>query len=195
MRGVIPSRWLSRNAWMRHCSLRKRHSSWNAKYRQVSSIVDYFIYCVWVKRVPRTEKYGFDPEFLNITRERQNWFRIMLAKHCCVQGRHLRGLGAVAPREKKKKEKKKKEKRKRKERKKEGTMNNVKLLHIKCFFFQIFQKSSGIEKYKKNLVPSPKKKLKWRPWLRQILMMEERVKWYYRMKPFLLSRFKLRTGT
>ena len=43
--------------------------------------------------------------------------------------------GRRSPRKKKKE--KKKEKRKEKERKK-GTMNNVKLLHIKCCFFQFF---------------------------------------------------------
>ena len=63
------------------------------------------------------------------------------------QGRHLRGLGVVAPpplqgKRKKKKKKEKKEKREKKEKKKKerkkGTMNNVKLLHIKCCFFQFF---------------------------------------------------------
>ena len=45
------------------------------------------------------------------------------------QGRHLRGLGAVAPQGKRKKKKEKKEKRekRKKERKKEGNyMNNIK---------------------------------------------------------------------
>ena len=58
------------------------------------------------------------------------------------QGRHLRGLGAVASPKRKKKKRKKKEKKRKKEKKKErkkGTMNNVKLLHIKCCFFPIFQ--------------------------------------------------------
>ena len=59
------------------------------------------------------------------------------------QGRHLRGAGGPSPPRKKKKRKRKKKqekkekreknKKKKKERKK-GTMNNVKLLHIKCFF-------------------------------------------------------------
>ena len=49
------------------------------------------------------------------------------------------GWGAVAPEGKrKKKERKKREKKENKERKK-GTMNNVKLLHIKCCFYPIFQ--------------------------------------------------------
>ena len=61
------------------------------------------------------------------------------------QGRHLRGLGESTPKEKEKKKKKERKKRK-KEKKKKGTMNNVKLLHIKCCFFPIFQKSGGIEK-------------------------------------------------
>ena len=59
------------------------------------------------------------------------------------QGRHLGegGLGAVAPpkkKEKRKKKKKEKKEKKKRERKK-GTMNSVKLLHIKCCFFPIFQ--------------------------------------------------------
>ena len=61
-----------------------------------------------------------------------------------VQGRHLRGLGAVSPpQEKRKKEKRSKKREKRKKRKKEkikkGTINNVKILHIKCCFFQFFR--------------------------------------------------------
>ena len=66
------------------------------------------------------------------------------------QRRHLGGGGAGGrrPQGKRKKEKKeikkKKEKNKRKnekkrEKRKKGTMNNVKLLHIKCCFFPIFQ--------------------------------------------------------
>ena len=59
------------------------------------------------------------------------------------QGRHLRGLGAIAPQGKeKKKNKRKKRKKRKKERKKEGkgTMNNVKLLHQNksAAFFQFF---------------------------------------------------------
>ena len=50
------------------------------------------------------------------------------------------GLGAVAPlKEKEKKEKKKKEKKgEKREKRKKGTMNSVKLLHIKCCFLQFF---------------------------------------------------------
>ena len=41
---------------------------------------------------------------------------------------------------KKKKKKKREKKREKREKRKKGTMNNVKLLHMKClFFFQIFQ--------------------------------------------------------
>ena len=45
------------------------------------------------------------------------------------------------PRGERRKEKKKeeKEKKKKKKERKKGTMNNVKLLHIKCCFFPIFQ--------------------------------------------------------
>ena len=60
----------------------------------------------------------------------------------CTQGRHLRGMGGRPPqgKRKKKKERKKKEKKEKREKKRKqkekmkGTMNNVKLLHIKCFF-------------------------------------------------------------
>ena len=57
------------------------------------------------------------------------------------QGRHLSWLGGRRPPRKKKKEKKEKKKKREKKKKerKKGTMNNVKLLHIKCCFFPIFQ--------------------------------------------------------
>ena len=89
------------------------------------------------------------------------------------QGRHLRGVkergrkekerkgkGNLSPRKKKKekkKEKKKKEKkrRKRKERKK-GTVNNVKLLHIKCCFFQFFNSLVASKNLKKFRPPQEK---------------------------------------
>ena len=86
------------------------------------------------------------------------------------QGRHLRGAeGAVAPppqgkrkKEKKKEKKKKKKKRGKKEKKREkrkkGTMNNVKLLHIKCCFSNFFSSPVALKNLKKNL--APKKKLK-----------------------------------
>ena len=73
--------------------------------------------------------------------------------------------GRLLPKEKeKKKKRKKKKKKKEKERKKErkkGTMNNLKLLHIKCCFsnFSIVRWD-----WKKNW-PPPEKKLKWRPCL------------------------------
>ena len=53
-----------------------------------------------------------------------------------VNWRHW--LGAVAPKEKEKKKKKEKEKRKKRKKRKKGTMDSVKLLHIKCCF-PIFQ--------------------------------------------------------
>ena len=80
------------------------------------------------------------------------------------------GWGAVAPppkeKEKKKKERKKEKKRKKEEKRKKGTINNVKLLHIKCCFFQFFNSPVAL-KNKKKFWP-PKKKLKWRPWFRNI---------------------------
>ena len=75
------------------------------------------------------------------------------------------GWGAVAPqgkRKKKKRKKKRKKERKKREKRKKGTMNNVKFLHIKCRFFQIFNSPVALEN-KKKLGP-PKKKLKWRHW-------------------------------
>ena len=71
----------------------------------------------------------------------------------------MRGAGGPSPsKEKEKKEKKKKEKKRKKEKKKErkeGTMNNVKLLHIKCCFFQIFNSPVAL-KNKKNVCPKKK---------------------------------------
>ena len=76
------------------------------------------------------------------------------------QGCHLRGAGGPSPpkeKEKRKKERKKEKKRKkRKERKKErkkGTMNNVKLLHIKCCFFQFFNSPVALKNKKKFCPP------------------------------------------
>ena len=63
-------------------------------------------------------------------------------------GRHWGGPGGRRPppspkeKENKKKIKKKRKKRKKtekREKRKKGTMNNVKLLHMKCCFFPIFQ--------------------------------------------------------
>ena len=69
-----------------------------------------------------------------------------------------RGLGAVAPKEKEKKEKRKKKKKERekREKRKKGTMNNVKLLHIKCCFSNFLI----VRWHWKILKNPPKKKLK-----------------------------------
>ena len=54
-------------------------------------------------------------------------------------GASFEGAGGRPPKEKEKRKKKEKERKKRKkERRKKGTMNNVKLLHIKTVFL-IFQ--------------------------------------------------------
>ena len=79
---------------------------------------------------------------------------------CCVLGAFLGEFGRFRagasfeggwggrrpPKEKEKKKKEKKEKKEKREKKKKkkkerkkGTMNKVKLLHIKCCFFSIFQ--------------------------------------------------------
>ena len=76
------------------------------------------------------------------------------------QRRHLGGLGGRCPPRKKKKRKKeekreKREKKRKKRKIKKGTMNDVKLRHTKCCFFQFF-KSGGIKKLKKFLPPKKK---------------------------------------
>ena len=89
--------------------------------------------------------------------------------HLCIrlcgflpgQRRHLGGLGAVAPQGKRKKDKKKEKKKKRGrkrekwEKRKKGTMNSVKLLHIKCCFFQFFNSPVALE-MKKICLPQEK---------------------------------------
>ena len=68
-----------------------------------------------------------------------------------MQRRHLGGWVAVTPL--KEKEKKKEKGEKRKKRKKEGNyMNNVKLLHIKCCFFQFFNNLVTLKNLK-NFAP------------------------------------------
>ena len=80
---------------------------------------------------------------------------------CRNQGRHLEGLGGRRPpkekeKKKKKKEKRKKEKKRKKRKKKEGNMNNVKLLHIKCCFFQFFNSPVALKNLKKFWPPQEK---------------------------------------
>ena len=70
-----------------------------------------------------------------------------------TQRRHLGGAGGRRPR--KKKEKRKKKRKKEKKRKK-GTMNSVKLLHIKCCFFQFFNSPVALKNLKK-ICPPPRK--------------------------------------
>ena len=72
------------------------------------------------------------------------------------------GWGAVAPKEKEKRKKeRKKEKREKKRKKREkerslGTMNDVKLLHVKCCFFQFFNSPVAL-KIQKKFWPPPRK--------------------------------------
>ena len=56
---------------------------------------------------------------------------------------------------KKEKKKEKKKKEKKREKRKKGTMNNVKLLHIKCCFFQFFNSQVAL-KNKKIFAPQEK---------------------------------------
>ena len=70
-----------------------------------------------------------------------------------------RGWGAAPPpRKRKKRKKKEKRKKKKNQKKRKRTMNNVKLLHIKCCFFKFFGSPVAL-KNKKKCWP-PKKKLK-----------------------------------
>ena len=72
------------------------------------------------------------------------------------------GWGAVTPPRKKKKRKKERKKRKKRKKRKEkkerkmGTMNNVKLLHIKCCFFQFFNSPVALKNQKKIWPPQEK---------------------------------------
>jgi hypothetical protein len=67
------------------------------------------------------------------------------------------GWGRRPQGKRKKKEKEKKKEKKEEKRKKEANyMNNVKLLHIKCCFFQFFNSPVALEKK----FVCPKKKLK-----------------------------------
>ena len=89
-----------------------------------------------------------------------------------MQRRHWGGAEGrrPLPRKKRKKEKKKKREKKQKEkekkiavRKKEGNyMNNVKLLHIKCCFFQFFNSPVTLKNFN-NFAPPPKKKVEMTP--------------------------------
>ena len=72
-------------------------------------------------------------------------------------GAPFEGAGGRRPPRQKKKRKKEKKKIKEKEREK-GTMNNVKLLHIKCCFFKFFNSPVALKNLKKFW--PPKKKLK-----------------------------------
>ena len=75
--------------------------------------------------------------------------------------------GRRPPRKKKKRKKKEKRKKREKERKKEGkrkkgTINYVKLLHIKCCFFQFFNCPMAL-KNKKKFWPPPQEKVEMTP--------------------------------
>ena len=84
--------------------------------------------------------------FIEILRLTEILYSFWVVEQC--RGVIWGGWGAVAPpqgkRKKEKKEKKRKKKRKKRkkrekrEKRKKGTMNSVKLLHIKCCFFQFF---------------------------------------------------------
>ena len=73
------------------------------------------------------------------------------------QRRHLGRAGGPSPPPRKKKKEKKKEKKKKREKKKKKkeTMDDVKLLHIKCCFFQFFNSPVAL-KNKKNFCPPRK---------------------------------------
>ena len=89
-----------------------------------------------------------------------------------VQRRHLGGgLGGRRPpsKENENKQKRKKEKIEKKRKRKKGTtMNDVKLLHIKCCFFPIFQYSGGIKNEK---IFGPREKVEITPLIQLIELM------------------------
>ena len=73
-----------------------------------------------------------------------------------MQGRHLRGAGEASPqpkekekRKKRKKQEKQEKREKKREKRKKGTMNNVKLLHTQCCFFQCFNSPVALKILKK----------------------------------------------
>ena len=68
-----------------------------------------------------------------------------------VQSRHLGGAVAPKEKEKMKKNRKKRKKREKKRNKKEGNYirNSVKVLHIKCCFFQFFNNTVALKNIKK----------------------------------------------
>ena len=88
----------------------------------------------------------------------QQFAHVVLVSGASFEG----GWGGRRPPPTKKKEKKKKkkekkekrrEKRERKKERKKGTMNNVKLLHIKCCFFQFFNSLVVLKNLKKIWPP------------------------------------------
>ena len=60
----------------------------------------------------------------------------------------LRPKGGLRPQGKRKKGKKEKKRRKERKKKKNGTMNKVKLLHIKCCFFKFFNSPLALKNKK-----------------------------------------------
>ena len=64
--------------------------------------------------------------------------------------------GPSPPQGKKRKKKRKKKEKRKKEKRKKGTMNSVKLLHIKCCFFQFFNSPVALKNKKKFWLPQEK---------------------------------------
>ena len=101
-------------------------------------------------------RFGYRVDLIRERHVRVKDHEAKIASRGTDQGRHLRGLGAVAPQNKKKKRKKKEKREKKKKKERKGTMNNEKLL--KCCFFSNFSVVRWNWKIKKIL--APKKKLK-----------------------------------
>ena len=102
--------------------------------------------------VEREEISKFQPHFLNwlmAGRASAIWSLTPMDRKMPDgdQGHHLRG--AVTPQGKRKKKKRKKEKKRRKKKgRKKGTMNNVKLLYVKCCFFEFVNSPVALKQKK-----------------------------------------------
>ena len=148
-----------------------RRRSWSPSFHtfhQEQSWYPWLWSFIWWQR---SWDYYINHHVVGYTDSSSNFWNILTSFHhgyslwqywilqCWAQGRHLRGLGGHrSPRKKKKEKKQRKQRKKRKKEKNErkGTMNNVKLLHIKCCFFSNFSVVRWHWRIKKNSAPQEK---------------------------------------